>query len=135
MSGYVITERGVLGVTSPIYCFSNPHPYLVLEMSQVTFCAKCGNNVHVECIEKWKTYRRQAGGGCSCPYCRQTWREPGEGSSETKYMNLAEHSMEHRSHNLSVENLYGDRAVWIKANQGLVGKGQAVRIWRSLGHH
>jgi hypothetical protein len=51
--------------------------------SDVTFCGKCGQNVHEVCIEKWKQSQGKEGvgersvkgmGTGTCPMCRADWK-------------------------------------------------------------
>ncbi len=48
---------------------------------------------------------------------------------KSSYVNLASHSEAHRGASASLEDLYGDRAVWIQANQGLMGRRAAANLW------
>ncbi|KAL6776045.1 hypothetical protein ACKKBG_A19580 [Auxenochlorella protothecoides x Auxenochlorella symbiontica] len=107
---------------------------------QLTFCGVCGNNVHRGCIKLWQKHRRQAGSGASCPYCRGRWVDglfPATSQADKgkgKYVNLTDLSSGHQGVDTSYEALYGDRAVWVYANQGLGSRREAARMWRSLGH-
>lgn len=40
------------------------------EISTITFCRTCGNNVHMVCFDNWKSYHP---GSPTCVYCRSPW--------------------------------------------------------------
>ena len=104
----------------------------------VTFCASCGQNVHGGCIAKWISTRRAQGIQISCPYCRGNWVDglhPEAGASGAgggQYINLAAASEAHRGADVSLEALYGDRAVWLRAGQGQISRAAAAATWRAL---
>ena len=69
----------------------------------------------------------------TCPFCRGVFEDPtttttgagarGGGGGERRFLNLGEGSAP------SVEDLYGDRAVWLRAQAGEISRGAAVRQW------
>ncbi|KAK9848236.1 hypothetical protein WJX84_001782 [Apatococcus fuscideae] len=97
----------------------------------LVFCKECGNNVHKQCFERWTNSKKAAGVPITCVLCRAPWEvpaDPGDGD-KSSYVNLASHSEAHRGASASLEDLYGDRAVWIQANQGLMGRRAAANLW------
>ena len=51
-----------------------------------------------------------------------------------EYLNLAVLSAAHAGADTSLEALYGDRAVWIQASQGLLPRSTAAARWRAAHH-
>ena len=94
----------------------------------VTACKKCGNHVHKDCFQRWCTAKCAQHVPVTCVYCRAAWDE---GSKDTPgssaYLNLAQHSAHHRSSDLSLQSLYGDRSLFIRAGQGSLSRAEAVR--------
>lgn len=116
----------------------------------VSFCCTCGNNVHTACMQHWARSKRAQGVAVTCPLCRSPWADgvapPGGGGGggtpggaagrEGQYINLAQYSEAHQG-GTSLEELYGDSAVWIQARQGggQLGLRQAASRWRRMGHY
>ncbi|KAG6867275.1 hypothetical protein C0993_005057 [Termitomyces sp. T159_Od127] len=59
------------------------------------FCEECGNALHRQCFEQWKTTSRNSGKHLSCVFCRAQWVTSTTGStgagqmSREGYINLA----------------------------------------------
>lgn len=101
----------------------------------MTFCANCKNHVHNECIQFWITARKGQSLDVTCPLCRSKWVDgQNQGASGANYVNLAHFSKAHKNQDSSLEALYGDRAVWIRANKGEISKKFAARTWATLQH-
>lgn len=58
----------------------------------------------------------------------------GAGASPSAYLNLSAYSSAHQGADASLEALYGDRALWVRAHQGQYGRGEAAAAWRAMGH-
>lgn len=124
----------------------------------LVFCGSCGNNIHRLCFDKWAAQgRRQGGGsGVTCVMCRAPWVDGASGKAAADsgsagavaavaavpglgpggYLNLAAVSDAHRgAQAASLEALYGDRSVWIQANQGRIGRREAASLWAASGHY
>ena len=95
----------------------------------VTACKKCGNHVHRDCFQRWCTAKRAQQVPVSCVYCRAAWEDESSGApgSSSSYLNLAQHSRHHRGSDLSLQSLYGDRSLFIRAGQGSLSRAEAVR--------
>ncbi|KAH8727051.1 hypothetical protein GQ44DRAFT_565109, partial [Phaeosphaeriaceae sp. PMI808] len=55
-------------------CFEDLNPIT----KDITYCIRCGHNVHDNCIEEWKESARQSGGfstSPTCPMCRAKWKD------------------------------------------------------------
>lgn len=100
---------------------------------KVVFCDECGNNIHQVCFDKWASTKRSKGDPVTCVYCRAPWTSlvQGPGAESTKfgnqYLNLSQFSEEHQ--HTSLNELYGDRAVWIAANNGSISRRTAARLY------
>ncbi|KAG6872400.1 hypothetical protein C0995_009990 [Termitomyces sp. Mi166 len=59
----------------------------------LTFCEECGNALHKQCFEQWKTASMNSGKDLTCVFCRARWAvsSAGVGSrvSREGYINLA----------------------------------------------
>jgi hypothetical protein len=55
--------------TSCSICFDD----LNAATQDITFCEKCGQNFHEDCIDKWTAARTGANGPATCPMCRGQW--------------------------------------------------------------
>ena len=96
----------------------------------VTSCKLCGNHVHKECFQRWCSAKRAQHVPVTCVYCRAAWDDDSKeapGSSSAAYLNLAQHSAQHRGSATSLQNLYGDRSLFIRANQGSLSRAEAIR--------
>ncbi|KAK9841932.1 hypothetical protein WJX84_004500 [Apatococcus fuscideae] len=114
-------------------CFEDLQAAAEGNQEPLVFCKECGNSVHRQCFERWTSSKRASGDAITCVLCRAPWdvpADPGEGGKST-YVNLASHSDAHRGGGASLQDLYGDRAVWIQANQGLMGRRAAANLWAS----
>lgn len=107
----------------------------------VTFCFTCGNNVHSACIKMWVDSRRRQSLEVSCPFCRSCWMDGknppkanprATGQAAGEYVNLGNLSEAHRNGDTSLEALYGDRSIWIEANQGTVSRRVAASYWQTM---
>lgn len=116
------------GAQTVMHVQLNPLPLFPTPRSQLAFCAKCGNNVHENCMERWRHHRKDRGLAVSCPFCRAPWhgRSTGGGGKD-QYVNLGAAAGEHQ--HASLEQLYGGSAVWIRANRGEMSRGRAMRLW------
>lgn len=91
-------------------------------------------------MQKWIDSRKASGVEVTCPFCRAAWVDglhphkaaAADGAGGSKYVNLKSMSEAHRNADTSLTALYGDRAVWIEANQGLIGRGAAAEMWNSM---
>jgi hypothetical protein len=105
---------------------------------KVTFCLACGNNVHAACIATWVSTRTRSGLDVSCPLCREAWvdgsnpQAAGGGGRQRGYQNLAHVSDAHRGGVPSLEEMYGDRSIWIRASAGEVSRREAANAWNTL---
>ncbi|GFR45239.1 hypothetical protein Agub_g6637 [Astrephomene gubernaculifera] len=116
----------------------------------ITFCRSCGNNMHTDCVKRWADSKR--GQTVTCVYCRAPWttnnntNNPGgaaggragraaaaasgagaDGEAASPYVNLSQYSDAHRQE-ASLEELYGDNALFIRAHAGQMGLRQAARM-------
>lgn len=85
-------------------------------------------------MEQWRLRRKVPLHECPCPFCRQPWGPKPASDAAGTYINLAQASGSHADRDLSLEALYGDKAIWVRAKQGLMGKRAAARAWRGLGN-
>eukprot|EP00850_Spirogloea_muscicola_P000770 SM000003S11015 [mRNA] locus=s3:290395:294938:- [translate_table: standard] len=96
----------------------------------VVSCKVCGNNVHRDCFQHWKSSKTAA--GVTCIFCRAPWQDeetqPGVGGKlpvarnvfqarAAGYINLAEYSIDTRHANSSLQDLYPDTWQWIGAKR------------------
>ncbi|CAM0141544.1 unnamed protein product [Umbelopsis sp. WA50703] len=61
------TKRRPLNTSDCPICFES---FSEEEISSTTYCRVCGNNVHNECFDNWKSYQP---GVVTCVYCRAPW--------------------------------------------------------------
>lgn len=105
------------------------------EKEPITWCQACGNNMHEVCFKRWAQSKRSLSQPVTCVYCRANWigegGNAGPGCERGGYINLAHVSDAHNAENTSLESLYGDRAVWINARQGYIGRASAARLYRA----
>lgn len=72
----------------------------------------------------WAASKRGRAEPVTCPLCRADWQDGcappplGAPTSAGQYANLAAYSAAHRGADTSLESLYGDSAVWVRAHQG-----------------
>jgi hypothetical protein len=100
----------------------------------LTSCNTCGNSMHQGCMSLWASSRRQRGAAVTCPLCRATVGGSGASAEEGGYANLAAFSSAHAGADTSLEALYGDRSVWVRAAQGGMSRRAAASLWRGMGH-
>jgi len=68
-------------------CYENMHKD---DVKKLTFCASCGNGLHLECFQQWARGKAKP----TCVFCRSEWVVPGAagakaGRSSEGYLNLA----------------------------------------------
>ena len=96
----------------------------------IVFCKSCGNNVHKECFQRWSVAKR--GAGVTCVWCRAPWpNDVGSQPAGGEYVNLRDHSRQHRRADTSLSALYGSNAVWIAAHAGQYSRRQAANMARA----
>ncbi|KAG2178081.1 hypothetical protein INT43_003334 [Umbelopsis isabellina] len=61
------TKRRPLDTSDCPICFES---FSEEEISSIAYCRVCGNNVHNECFDNWKSYQP---GAVTCVYCRAPW--------------------------------------------------------------
>eukprot|EP00850_Spirogloea_muscicola_P000502 SM000002S05582 [mRNA] locus=s2:992640:994817:+ [translate_table: standard] len=96
----------------------------------VVSCKVCGNNVHRDCFQHWKSSKTAA--GVTCIFCRSPWQDeetqPGVSGTlpvarnvfqarAAGYINLAEFSTDTRHASSSLQDLYPDTWQWIGAKR------------------
>ncbi|GIL74514.1 hypothetical protein Vretimale_2209 [Volvox reticuliferus] len=128
---------GVVGVQRPVegecpICYENLVASGRGPAEAITFCTSCGNNMHKDCFDRWATSKRSSGQTVTCVYCRAPWKTTagaaaGESPGGSEYINLSQYSDAHRNAP-SLEDLYGSNAYFILANNGEIGRRQAVRL-------
>lgn len=108
------------------------------EQEELSWCAACGNNMHLQCVSQWASQKRQQGRLVTCVLCRRDWVDGSKPATEqggaggSGYVNLKQYSQVHQQANTSYEDLYGDRAVWLRASDGEYGRRHAANLWRQL---
>jgi hypothetical protein len=48
---------------------------------KIDYCRSCGNNVHLECFNNWKTSKKH--GKITCVYCRAVWYTEAKGDDNS----------------------------------------------------
>ncbi|KAI7843057.1 hypothetical protein COHA_003231 [Chlorella ohadii] len=124
-------RRSAEGADCPI-CYER----LEVASEKISFCAACGNNCHSACIGEWVKKRRREGAQPTCPLCRAAWVDGtapagAAGGAGGEYINLADAA---GAPVPTLEQLYGDNAIWIHANQGDISRSMAASMWRNMGH-
>lgn len=101
----------------------------------VVFCHTCGNNIHEQCFQNWSRTKKHSHDQVTCVYCRTPWQaevfeggQASQGGGNANFVNLGSYSQEAPP---SLEDLYGDRAVWIDASHGAISRRAAARLWRA----
>ncbi|KAJ4384614.1 hypothetical protein N0V86_000214 [Didymella sp. IMI 355093] len=69
--------------TSCSICFDD----LNAAAQDITFCEKCGQNFHEDCIDEWTADRTGANGPATCPICRGQWIPRGSSNFERLRVN------------------------------------------------
>ncbi|KAJ2965051.1 hypothetical protein NQZ79_g126 [Umbelopsis isabellina] len=82
------TKRRPLDTSDCPICFES---FSEEEISSIAYCRVCGNNVHNECFDNWKSYQP---GVVTCVYCRAPWYKQSQPSKsgpvgEEGYVNMA----------------------------------------------
>ena len=86
-------------------------------------------------MEHWSSNRRAHGQQVTCPLCRSAWRDAAGGAGSApaatgqQYLNLGGPAA-----GTSLESLYGNRSVWVRAQQGDMSRAAAARVYSTLGH-
>eukprot|EP00879_Flechtneria_rotunda_P012961 GHRR01013534.1.p1 GENE.GHRR01013534.1~~GHRR01013534.1.p1 ORF type:complete len:196 (+),score=57.45 GHRR01013534.1:909-1496(+) len=99
----------------------------------LVWCTQCGNNMHKKCFNVWANTKRRTGGTITCVYCRAPWaNEAGAGASPVTqgYVNLAQYSSVHAGGS-SLEQLYGENAVWINGRVQGRSRGAIAHMYRA----
>jgi len=93
----LISNRKDIDQDCPI-CFERMN-----EKEELIYCkAKCGNNMHLTCFQKWDEAQKAINENVTCPFCRVEWPAdvvPKKATTSSgfhhRYLNLAEYSTAH----------------------------------------
>jgi len=45
------------------------------QTEKISFCRTCGNNLHTDCLNRWKKAKQVQGARVTCVYCRADWAD------------------------------------------------------------
>eukprot|EP00887_Chlorella_sp_A99_P001474 scaffold8.g1474.t1 len=88
----------------------------------VEYCRACLNNFHAACLKMHKDHRHATGVAATCPLCRAPLEEDGSGGAVGTYIRVGSGAAP------SLNELYGDRSIWIHAHQGAMSMGEAAAL-------
>jgi hypothetical protein len=102
---------------------------LELGIEELTFCKNCGNNLHSECTNDWKTTETRTKESATCPFCTKVWSFSWRDRVHTLTLN----DVDPEGFKVYIEWIYKERILYDTGSQAEDGR-EGIVNFRPLVH-